>query len=406
MEIYKVGGAVRDKLLGIPVKDTDWVVVGSSPEEMEKLGYRPVGRDFPVFIHPETNEEYALARTERKSGKGYKGFVFHTSREITLEEDLARRDLTINAMAEDANGNLIDPFKGARDLEDRVLRHVSPAFVEDPLRVLRVARFAARFGFRIAPETMQLMGEISQSGELEALTPERVWAEMESALSEKYPARFYLTLRACGALCVLVPEIDCLFGVPQPPEYHPEIDCGLHTIMVLTQASRLTEDTQVRFAALVHDLGKGSTPREEWPKHHGHEARGATIIDKLCQRLRIPNDYRDLAMLAARYHLDCHRIREMRPETVLDKLNALDAFRRPERFEKFLLACKADVRGRTGFEDNDYPQADYLRQALQLAGNIDTRELAGKGLKGDEMGKAITEKRIMALRGLIQDSRL
>ncbi len=404
MKIYKVGGAVRDKLLGIPVKDTDWVVVGSNPEEMERKGYRPVGKDFPVFLHPETQEEYALARTERKSGKGYKGFVFHTSEEITLEEDLARRDLTINAMAEDDQGNLIDPFNGASDLKEKILRHVSPAFIEDPLRVLRVARFAARFGFRIAPETMDLMRGITETGELETLTPERIWNEMELALAGSYPTRFILTLRACEALKVLLPEIECLFGIPQPPEYHPEIDTGLHTIMVLNQACRLTDDTRVRFAALMHDLGKGTTPKADWPSHHGHEARGAKLVEKLCKRLKVPNQYRELASLVARYHLDCHRILQARPETLLKKLDALDAFRRPERFEQFLLACMADARGRTGKEDSDYPQADYFRKALAVANSVNTSTFADSGLKGKAIGKAISEARITALKGLTAEN--
>ncbi len=400
MKIYQVGGAVRDKLLGRPVKDRDWVVVGSTPEEMIASGYKTVGRDFPVFLHPETHEEYALARSERKSGKGYKGFVFHTSPDITLEDDLARRDLTINAIAEDENGNLIDPFGGVRDLEQGLLRHVSPAFVEDPLRVLRVARFAARFGFKIVDETMQLMQRISDSGELDTLVPERVWAETEQALSEKYPARFILVLRACHALKVLFPEIDQLFGVPQPEKYHPEIDTGLHTIMVLNQASRLTDDPQVRFAALMHDLGKGTTPAKEWPAHHGHEARGAKLVEKLCRRFKIPNAYRELAMMAARYHLDCHRIVEMKPDTILKKLEALDAFRRPERFEKFLMACEADARGRAGFEDREYPQADYFREALKLAVNIDTSALVEQGLAGEEMARHIKQQRLSALEHL------
>ena len=400
MKIYQVGGAVRDKLLNKPVEDRDWVVTGSTPEEMEALGYKPVGRDFPVFLHPKTHEEYALARTERKQGKGYKGFTFHTSPDITLEDDLARRDLTINAIAEDEKGNLIDPFGGRHDLEAGILRHVSPAFVEDPLRVLRVARFAARFGFKIANETLALMKEISASGELEALVPERVWTEIERALSEKYPTRFILVLRACNALSVLLPEIDCLFGVPQPEQHHPEIDTGMHTIIVLNQAAQLTEDPQIRFAALVHDLGKGNTPREEWPKHHGHEARGARLIEALCKRYRIPNAFRELAVLAARHHIDCHRVQELRPETLLKKLEALDAFRRPERFEQFLLACEADARGRAGFEDSAYPQADYFRKALHAAMKIDTQSLIDQGLEGETMAEAIYKKRLQAISNL------
>ena len=397
MKIYQVGGAVRDKLLQRPVKDRDWVVVGSTPEEMVTLGYKPVGKDFPVFLHPESHEEYALARSERKSGKGYKGFVFHTSPDITLENDLARRDLTINAIAEDKNGNLIDPFNGVKDLEQGLLRHVSPAFTEDPLRVLRVARFAARFGFKIADETMQLMQQISASGELDALVPERIWTETENALTEKYPARYILVLRACHALKILFPEVDRLFGVPQPQEHHPEIDTGLHTIMVLNQASRLTNDSQIRFAALTHDLGKGTTPEREWPRHHGHEVRGAKLVEKLCMRYKIPNAYRELAVIVAHYHLDCHRIMEMKEETILKKLEGLDAFRRPERFEKFLIACEADARGRAGFEDHDYPQSDYFRLALKLVNDIDSSVLANQGLTGEKMGRAINQQRLSAL---------
>lgn len=400
MKIYQVGGAVRDKLLNMPVTDRDWVVVGSTPEEMESLGYAPVGREFPVFLHPETHEEYALARTERKSGRGYKGFTFHTSPDITIEDDLTRRDLTINAMAEDEGGNLIDPYNGKKDLEEGLLRHVSPAFVEDPLRVLRVARFAARFGFKIAPETLSLMKTISESGELETLVAERVWSEMEQALAEKYPTRFLLVLRACNALAVLFPEIDCLFGVPQPEKYHPEIDTGMHTIMVLNQAARLSDDPKIRFAAMVHDLGKGSTPRKEWPGHTGHESRGAEIIRSLCKRYKIPGDFCDLAVLASKFHLDCHRVMEMKPQTVLNKLEALDAFRRPERFEQFLVACEADARGRTGREDREYPQAAYFRKALETATSVDTRPLIDEGYSGKALGDALHQRRVEALKKL------
>ena len=400
MKIYQVGGAVRDKLLNRPVKDRDWVVTGSTPEEMIELGYKPVGKDFPVFLHPETHEEYALARTERKSGRGYKGFIFQTSPGITIEEDLARRDLTINAIAEDENGHLIDPHGGMKDLENGVLRHVSAAFVEDPLRVLRVARFAARFGFRVADETMQLMREISTSGELDALVAERVWGEMESALGEKYPARFILVLRACNALQVLFPELDRLFGVPQPEKHHPEIDTGLHTIMVLNQASRLTDDPQVRFAALMHDLGKGTTPRDKWPAHHGHESRGARLVQEICKRYKIPNAFRELAKLVARYHLVCHRAHELKHATLIGKLEAMDAFRRPERFEQFLLACEADARGRAGYEDRSYPQKEYFKKALALANKIPMSDLVAQGLKGDAMAKAVRAERVAALKKL------
>jgi len=390
-----VGGAVRDKLLGKPGKDSDWVVVGSTPQEMEDQNFKAVGKDFPVFLHPETKEEYALARTERKAGKGYKGFTFHTSKDITLEEDLARRDLTINAIAEDNTGKLIDPFNGKQDIEDKILRHVSPAFVEDPLRVLRVARFAARFGFRIAPETMTLMNEISESGELEALVPERVWNELEQAMGETYPSRF--TLRACRALGILFPEIEQLFGVPQPEKYHPEIDTGIHTLMSLNQASRLSQDPKIRFATLIHDLGKGTTPREKLPSHHGHEERGVKLIEALCKRYRAPKQYKELAIQVSRHHLSCHRIEEMRAETILKKLESMDAFRRPERFKKFLICCEADARGRTGFEDRDYPQANYFKKALDAANEIDTESLEQQGLTGEAMGSAIKEARARAI---------
>lgn len=404
MKIYQVGGSVRDKLLRQPVTDHDWVVVGGTPEEMVKLGYKPVGKDFPVFLHPQSHEEYALARTERKSGKGYKGFTFHTSPAITLEEDLVRRDLTINAMAEDEQGNLIDPFGGVRDLEQGILRHISPAFAEDPLRVLRVARFAARLDFRVADATLQLMQEISASGELAALAPERIWMETERALGEKYPARFIQVLRDCRALPAVFPEIDRLFGVPQPAHYHPEIDTGVHTLMALGQAARLTDDPVVRFAALVHDLGKGATPASDWPKHPGHEKSGVFLVEDLCQRYRVPNAFRELAVLVTRYHLDAYRVREMRPDTLLEKLEALDAFRRPERFGQFLLACEADARGRRGFEDHDYPQTGYFRSALQAAAAIDIPSLVAQGLQGEDMARAIRAQRIAALKQMPADN--
>ncbi len=394
MQIYLVGGAVRDKLLGLPVKDRDWVVVGATPGQMLELGYKPVGKDFPVFLHPDTKEEYALARTERKSGKGYKGFSFHTDPDVTLEEDLQRRDLSINAMAEDEAGNLIDPYNGSADIRSKQLRHVSPAFNEDPLRVLRVARFAATLGFKVAPETMDLLKQMSSSGELEALVQERVWTETEKALAGRYPGRYILVLRACQALAVLFPELERLFGIPQPAKYHPEIDSGLHTIMCLNQAARLTDEPVVRFATLMHDLGKGTTPESEWPNHHGHEARGAKLVDKVCDRFRIPNKYRELARMVARYHLDCHRIQQMKPETVLKKLEQLDAFRRPERLDDFLLACEADARGRAGLEDNDYPQSDFFRQALAAANEVDSQSLQQQGFEGKALGREITQQRI------------
>jgi len=392
-----VGGAVRDKLLGKPGKDNDWVVVGSTPQEMEIQNFKAVGKDFPVFLHPETKEEYALARTERKTGKGYKGFTFNTSKDVTLEEDLVRRDLTINAIAEDKAGSLIDPFNGREDLENRILRHVSPAFVEDPLRVLRVARFAAHFGFRIAPETMALMQKISESGELEALVPERVWSELERAMGETYPSRFILALRACHALAILFPEIDRLFGIPQPKKYHPEIDTGIHTLMTLNQATRLSQDPQIRFSALVHDLGKGTTAKDKLPGHRGHEERGVKLIEKLCARYRAPNQYRDLAIQVSRHHLTCHRIEEMRIDTILKKLESMDAFRRPERFDQFLICCEADARGRTGFEDRAYPQAGYFKKALDAANSINTESLNQQGLKGKTMADAIRKERLNSI---------
>ena len=396
MEIYLVGGAVRDKLLGMTVKDRDWVVVGATPEEMTQRGYKMVGADFPVFLHPDTKEEYALARTERKSGRGYKGFTVYAGADVTLEQDLARRDLTINAMAEDSAGHLFDPFQGAADLKRGILRHVSPAFAEDPLRVLRVARFAARFGFPLAGETLALMQTIVAAGEMEMLVAERVWAELERALGEKQPVRFFEVLRECGALQRLLPELDALFGVPQPPEHHPEIDTGVHTLMVLTQAARLSADTRVRFAALVHDLGKGSTPVAQWPKHHGHEQRSVALVRAVCERFRVPNEFRDLAVLVARYHAHCHRAAELRDDTLLETLEALDAFRRPERVEAFVLACEADARGRTGYEDRLYPQADIFRNAFNAARAIDTAAIAA-GRNGPEIGAAIRTARIGAI---------
>jgi tRNA nucleotidyltransferase (CCA-adding enzyme) len=400
MEIYKVGGAVRDRLLGKPVKDCDWVVVGATPEQMEALGYRPVGKDFPVFLHPDTHEEYALARTERKSGRGYKGFTVHAAPDVTLQEDLRRRDLTINAMAEAADGSLIDPFGGRADLEDGILRHVSPAFVEDPLRVLRVARFAARLDFRVAHETLQLMREMSTSGELNDLTAERVWQELERALGEARPRRFFEVLRACGALAVLFPEIDCLFGVPQRSDYHPEVDTGVHIMMVLDAAARLSSDARVRFAALTHDLGKGNTPSDILPRHYGHEERSVALLNELCDRYRAPNDFRELAATVARYHGLTHRVADLRGGTVLKLLQGTDAFRRPERFEQFLLACEADYRGRLGFESRDYPQAGFLRAAFAAAQAVPTQPLVERGLQGEAFAQELQQQRIVAIDAL------
>jgi tRNA nucleotidyltransferase (CCA-adding enzyme) len=400
MKIYRVGGSVRDELLGLPVKDQDWVVVGGTPEQMEALGYRPIGKDFPVFLHPGSKEEYALARTERKTGRGYKGFSFHTAPDISLEQDLQRRDLTINAMAMDENGNLIDPYHGKADLEHGVLRHVSPAFREDPLRLLRVARFAARFGFLIAPETRALMQQIAASGELETLVAERIWQETERALGATAAVVFFEVLRECGALAAVFPELDRLFGVPQPQKYHPEIDSGVHTLMVLHQACMLADDTVVRFAALVHDLGKGTTPVAELPAHRGHETRGVTIIHSLCDRCRIPNKYRELAVLVARYHLDCHRLRALRPATIYHRLQAMDVFRRPHRLEQFLLACTADARGRAGMEKAPYPQAELFRNYYQAVAAVDARAPELAEYQGAELGQALQKARIEAIKQL------
>jgi len=374
MKTYLVGGAVRDRLLGRPVTEHDYVVVGATPDDLVALGLRPVGKDFPVFLHPRTGEQYALARTERKTGPGYHGFETRFAPDVTLEDDLARRDLTINAMASDDDGNVIDPYGGRRDLEARLLRHVSPAFVEDPLRVLRVARFASRFaglGFTVAPATLELMRSIAASGELTALVPERVWVETERALGEQQPAVYFEVLRACGALEVVFPEIAALFGVPQPENWHPEIDTGLHTMQVLEVAAQMSRDTTVRFAALVHDLGKGLTPRAEWPSHVGHEAAGAALIEKLCARLRTPNDHRELAVLVARHHAKVHRVAELRPGTLLDLLEQTDAFRRGERFERMLVACEADARGRgPQLRVAPYPQAALLRRVRDAAAAV------------------------------------
>lgn len=400
MKTYLVGGAVRDKLLGLPVKDRDYVVVGATPAEMEAHGFKLVGQDFPVFLHPQTKCEYALARTERKTGPGYKGFAVHAAPDVTLEQDLARRDLTINAMAESEDGKLIDPFGGAADLERGILRHVSPAFVEDPLRVLRVARFAARFGFTIAEETLFLMRTLVEVGEIEALVPERVWVELERALGETEPVRFFEVLRECGALARLLPELDRLFGVPQPAQHHPEIDTGVHTLMVLAQAARLSRDTRVRFAALMHDVGKGLTPKEEWPRHVGHEERGVALIQALAQRLRVPNEHRDLAVLVSRYHLHAHRAPELRAATLLKLLEGLDAFRKSARVEGFLLACEADARGRTGFETRPYPQAARVHAAFAAARAIDINDLLKQGLSGAVLGERLREARIAAIRRL------
>ena len=398
MRVYQVGGSVRDRLLGLPVQDRDWVVVGSTPEALRALGYRQVGRDFPVFLHPETGEEYALARTERKTAPGYRGFAVHADPGVTLEEDLRRRDVTVNAMALDEGGELIDPFGGREDLRLRRLRHVSPAFVEDPVRILRVARFAARLGFSVAAETFALMRAMVEAGEVDALTPERVWTELERALAEADPGRFVDVLRECGALARLFPEVDALFGVPQRAEYHPEVDTGAHVLLVLAQAARLSPDPLVRFAALVHDLGKGTTPSGEWPRHVGHEDRGAALVGALCERYRAPVEFRELGVLTARLHGLCHRALELRPETVLRLLESADAFRRPERFERMLLACEADFRGRAGWADRSYPQGDALRSARSAAAAVQVRPLLDQGLSGLDLANALRGLRVAAIR--------
>ncbi|TNC91324.1 MAG: multifunctional CCA addition/repair protein [Thalassolituus sp.] len=400
MQVYLVGGAVRDHLLGRPVKDNDWVVTGATPEDMIKLGYEQVGADFPVFLHPETHEEYALARTERKSGKGYQGFVCDFSSGVTLEDDLLRRDLTINAMAQADDGSIIDPHNGQADLEARLLRHVSPAFQEDPLRVLRVARFAARFadaGFSVAPETLTLMKTMVEAGELEHLVAERVWTETQRALLEDQPAVYFQVLRECGALAAWFPELDALFGVPQPEKYHPEIDCGRHALLSLEASVPMSTALSVRWAALIHDLGKALTPDSEWPRHFGHEKKGVKPIRQLCQRLKCPNDPTSLALLSSEFHTHIHRAFELRPETLLKVFDQLDVWRKPERFEEFLLVCVADARGRTGFENCAYPQADYVREALTEAQKITARDVIAEGVQGPAIRAALAEKRTASL---------
>lgn len=379
MQVYLVGGAIRDELLGLPVTDRDWVVVGSNSEKMLAAGFKSVGRDFPVFLHPQTKEEYALARQERKTGAGYHGFTFNTSSTVTLEEDLSRRDLTINAMARDGSGELIDPYNGKADLDNRVLRHVSAAFSEDPVRVLRVARFMARFsnqGFTVADDTLQLMRQMVESGEVNNLVAERVWQEMQGALSASTPRSFFDTLRECDALAVILPEVDKLAGVPQVKRWHPEIDCFVHTMLVLEQACLRKTNLAVRFAALCHDLGKATTPANVLPSHHGHEERGAVICEKLCQRLRVPKKQRELAVLSARFHTHCHRAKELNARTLVNTLSALDVKRRPERFADFLAVCEADSRGRLGLEHRDYPQAAYLAKAAEVYRAVDTTSIA------------------------------
>ena len=397
MRIYRVGGAVRDALLGLPVVDHDYVVVGASPEQMIALGYQPVGHDFPVFLHPQTHEEYALARTERKSGVGYKGFTVFAAPDVTLEEDLQRRDLTINAIAQDESGNLVDPYHGQADLRAKIFRHVSDAFVEDPVRILRVARLSARFTeFTIAPATLALMQRMVSDGEVDALVPERVWQELARGLMEARPSRMFEVLRECGALARLFPEIDCLFGVPQPAQYHPEIDTGVHVMRVVDWAAQQGHSLPVRFAALCHDLGKGATPPELWPKHHGHEAKSVDLVRRLCARVRVPADCRDLAILVARDHGNVHHALELRPATIVALLERVDALRRPQRFIEMLQACECDFHGRPGWEDKPYPQAEYLREALQAVLRVDAAEVASSAAP-DQIKERLHQARVAAV---------
>ncbi len=406
MKTYLVGGAVRDKLLGYPFCERDWVVVGATPEIMQEQGFVAVGKDFPVFLHPHTKEEYALARTERKTGRGYSGFSFYCGEEVTLEDDLVRRDLTINAMAEDETGKIIDPYNGQGDLKNGILRHVSDAFIEDPLRILRVARFAARYhhlGFRVAAETNNLMREMVNNGEVDHLVSERIWKETQRALSERSPDIFIQCLRDCGALARLFPEIDALFGVPQTIVHHPEVDTGIHTLMSLQQAAKKTDDSYVRFATLLHDLGKGNTPKSELPRHIAHEERSLPLIKNLCERISAPKDYKELALIVAQWHTHCHRALEQKPATILKTLQMTDAFRRPERFEQFLLCCEADARGRTGFEQRDYPQANYFRQALAICQTIDAHAISAAGFSGKNFGDQVNLLRLARLTQLKKD---
>jgi tRNA nucleotidyltransferase (CCA-adding enzyme) len=402
METYEVGGAVRDALLGLPVEERDWVVVGAAPDELTAQGFKRVGKDFPVFLHPQTGEEYALARTERKTGRGYTGFEFDTAATVTLEQDLERRDLTINAIARSSDGEIIDPWSGRADLAARVLRHVSPAFREDPLRVLRVARFAARFaplGFTIAPPTLGLMKEIVAAGEMEALTVERVWQETVKGLRTERPDVYFEVLRSCGALARLFPEVDALFGVPQPERWHPEIDTGVHLLMALRVAAELSQTETVRFAVLTHDLGKGTTPSALLPAHRGHEERSVELLEKVCARLPVPNRFRELAVLVARHHGVVHKAAELRPQTVLKLITETDGLRQPDRFEEFLLACEADARGRMGLRERPYPQAERLRIALRAARAVDAATVrAAHNVEGPELGKAMHDARLVAVK--------
>jgi tRNA nucleotidyltransferase (CCA-adding enzyme) len=398
MQTYCVGGAVRDELLGLQVKDKDFVVVGATPQAMLDAGYRPVGKDFPVFLHPKTHDEYALARTERKTGAGYKGFVVHASPEVTLEEDLARRDFTINAIAKGADGKLIDPFNGQADIQAKVLRHVSSAFAEDPVRILRAARFAARFiDFTIAPETLSLMRQMVDNREVDALVPERVWQELSKGLMEQKPSRMFEVLRSCGALQKILPELDKLWGVPQPPQHHPEIDTGVHVMMVIDYAAKQNFSLPVRFAALVHDLGKGTTPADILPRHIGHELRSVDLLKNVAKRLRVPNDCKELAVIVAKFHGKLHQALKMKPSTLVEFLTELDAFRQPERFKDFLKACECDSRGRTGLENCALPETDLILGALEVASSIDAGAIAQLHTAPEMIKKAVFEARLKAV---------
>jgi tRNA nucleotidyltransferase (CCA-adding enzyme) len=404
MKIYLVGGAIRDKLLHRYVTERDWVVLGETPQSMLEKGFRAVGKDFPVFLHPKTNEEYALARTERKTAKGYKGFSVDASPDVTLEQDLLRRDLTINAIAMSETGELVDFYGGQRDLENRIFRHVSPAFAEDPVRILRLARFAARYaplGFTIAPETMDLMREMVAAGEVDALVPERIWAELVKALGETQPSAFFYTLKQCGALAKIFPEIDALFGVPQPEKYHPEIDCGVHSLMALEQAALLSPSLEVRFAALVHDVGKAISPKDDLPHHKGHEKKGISIVEKMCERLRVPNNFKSLALHVTQYHTHCHKVYELRSGTLVDLLQTLGAFKKDNHVEEFILACEADARGRLGFENRVYDAGIFFRKSAKIAAETNTSAALNQGLEGKHIGEAIRRLRIHALKTLV-----
>lgn len=400
-DTFLVGGAVRDKLLNRAVKDNDYLVVGASVEEMLNLGFQQVGKDFPVFLHPQTKNEYALARTERKQGQGYTGFSCYFAPDVTIEEDLQRRDLTVNAMAMDNKGKIIDPYNGQKDLNDRILRHVSDAFIEDPLRVLRVARFAARYhsyGFTIAAETLDLMTQLSESNELTSLTAERVWQEMQRSLSEDNPEVFFQVLHQCQALKFLWPELDKLWGIPNPALWHPEICSGIHTMMVLQQSVKLSSNIAVRFAALCHDLGKGNTLNELWPSHKGHETSGLPLVEKICTQLKVPNHYRQLALKVCEHHLHCHKAFELKASTLLKIFNQLDVWRKPDEFDDFILACKSDFLGRLGFENRPYPQESYLKEAMLASTKVDAKAFVAQGLKGIEIKEAMQGARLTAIK--------